>query len=113
MNIGQTSDAIQDSPTCLGEQRSPDIHIVRSIEVPAISQEWEATIYINWMCYFPHYGMSDQFRKTIELYYCSYELLHRIRNINYEFTLGISSLIWLFSSILGEPFRMHGHTFVW
>jgi len=76
MNIGQTSDAIQDSPTWLDEQRSPDSHIVRSIEVLVISQEWESTIYIHWMAYFPHYGMSDQFRQSIELHYCSINLLH-------------------------------------
>jgi hypothetical protein len=161
MNIGQTS--IQDSPTWLDEQRSPDSHIVWSIwfreicrfsiylqiyydnmnltgnsirhiiytyshstryrhnidgsndvtvKWPLLVQSswwilncnWNvtnihidlfvsikrtiigvATIYINWMAYCPHYGMPDQFRKTLELYYCSNKLLHRLHNINYEF----------------------------
>jgi hypothetical protein len=54
MNIGHISVAIQDSPTWLDEQRSLHSHIVRSIEVLPISQEWVATIYINLMAYCPH-----------------------------------------------------------
>ena len=50
MNIDHTSVAIQNLPTWLDEQKSPDSHIIRCSAVLAISQDWKLPyILIEWL----------------------------------------------------------------